>query len=213
MELVSLPVNRENQQPMAAYMKNHFSFLGLKAPQRQAACREVIKASKELPITEVMATVGAYYGLVEREYQYLAIDLATANVKRFSKNEMLELANFVSQKAWWDSVDAWRKFYGLRIKYFPEELQELYHHFHSSEDFWLRRVAINLQLMQKEETDLVLLTKAILKDQETDEFFIQKAIGWSLRQYSKTDPEWVKGFLTDHQLSPLAVREATKHLN
>ncbi len=213
MELISLPVNLENQQSMEAYMKNQFSFLGLKAPQRQVACREVIKESQQLATPYLLEMIGAYYALREREYQYLAIDLAIANVKRLSKNQALELAAFVSQKAWWDSVDAWRKFFGLRINYFPDELQEMYHHFHSSDDFWMRRVAINLQLMQKEKTDLVLLTKAILKDQETDEFFIQKAIGWSLRQYSKTDPQWVLSFLKDHQLSPLASREATKHLN
>ncbi|WP_314063667.1 DNA alkylation repair protein [uncultured Vagococcus sp.] len=212
MELISLPVNLDNQRPMAAYMKNRFVFLGLKAPQRQAICQDVLKASKQMPTEELMELIGAYYNLREREYQYLAIDLAIANVKRFSKSQTVALAEYVSQKAWWDSVDAWRKFFGLRIKYFPDELQEMYHHFHSSDDFWMRRVAINLQLMQKDETDLVLLTKAILKDQETDEFFIQKAIGWSLRQYSKTDPQWVRQFLEDYQLSPLAVREATKHL-
>lgn len=212
MELISLPVNLENQQPMAAYMKNRFAFLGLKAPQRQAACKSVLNASKQMPTEELMELIGAYYNLREREYQYLAIDLAIANVKRFGKSQTVALAEYVSQKAWWDSVDAWRKFFGLRIKYFPDELQEMYHHFHSSEDFWMRRVAINLQLMQKDETDLVLLTKAILKDRETDEFFIQKAIGWSLRQYSKTNPQWVRQFLEDYQLSPLAVREATKHL-
>lgn len=212
MKLISLPVNEENQQPMSAYMKNQFPFLGLKAPQRQAACRDVMRASQQMPTEDVMELIRAYYDLTEREYQYLAIDLAIANVKRFSKNQTVALADYVSQKAWWDSVDAWRKFFGLRIKYFPDELQEMYHHFHSSDDFWMRRVAINLQLMQKDETDLILLSKAILKDQETDEFFIQKAIGWSLRQYSKTDPQWVISFLKEHQLSPLAVREATKHL-
>lgn len=212
MELISLPVNQENQEPMAAYMKHRFAFLGLKAPERQKLCKGELQKSKTLSTDKVLAMIDAYYHLEEREYQYLAIDLAIANVKRFSKNDSLGLAEYVSQKAWWDSVDAWRKFFGLRIKYFPEELQEMYHHFHSNDDFWMRRVAINLQLMQKEETDLVLLTKAILKDQDTDEFFIQKAIGWSLRQYSKTDPQWVVQFLNEHQLSPLAVREARKHL-
>lgn len=213
MELITLPVNLDNQMQMAAYMKNRFPFLGLQAPQRKAACKEVIKMSKRVPTSEVMIAIGDYYGLPEREYQYLAIDLAVANVERFSSYEMRELADYVSQKAWWDSVDAWRKVFGLRIKLFPEELQEIYHHFHSSEDFWMRRVAINLQLMQKEKTDLMLMEKAILKDRETDEFFIQKAIGWTLRQYSKTDPNWVKAFLAEHQLSPLAVREASKHLD
>ncbi len=77
---------------------------------------------------------------------------------------------------------------------------------------WERRTSINLQLMEKENTDIAMLTKSILLDQTTDEFFIQKAIGWSLRQYGKTNPEWVFAFLSGHQLSSLAVKEATKHL-
>lgn len=84
--------------------------------------------------------------------------------------------------------------------------------FYQSDNMWERRISINLQLMEKENTDTKMLVKSILFDQTTDEFFIQKAIGWSLRQYAKANPKWVVAFLKKHQLSVLAVKEATKHL-
>lgn len=119
---------------------------------------------------------------------------------------------FVTQKSWWDLVDSWRTLFGKYIQLHPDEKVQVFEQFYQSTNIWERRVAINLQLMEKENTDTDLLTKAILADSETDEFFIQKAIGWSLRQYSKTNPEWVKQFLEAHKLSNLAVREAQKYL-
>ena len=41
---------------------------------------------------------------------------------------------------------------------------------------------------------------------------LRKAIGWALRDYARTDPDWVRAFVATHPLSPLSVREATKHL-
>ena len=76
----------------------------------------------------------------------------------------------------------------------------------------MRRLSIILQLSEKENTDEEMLTKSILHDLETDEFFIQKAIGWSLRQYSKTNPDWVEAFISEVELSPLAKREGLKQI-
>lgn len=208
----NLPVNPANQEQMARYMKNHFPFLGLQAPERKALSKGAIQDSRQLTTSEVLGTIAEYYQLPEREYQYIGIDTAIANVKRFSLTEVLSLADYVSKKAWWDSVDAWRKFFWLRVKAYPEELLPIFEHFYHSQDFWQRRVGINLQLLAKEQTNLELLQKAILKDRETDEFFIQKAIGWSLRQYSKTDPHWVRAFIKNNALSKLATTEGSKYL-
>lgn len=212
MKEIIFPINLANQKPMTAYMKDKFPFAGIKAPERKILTKAFIKGSQKLSEEKLLELIKFYYGKSEREYQYLAIDLATANVKRLSYATIIALVPYISEKAWWDSVDAWRKVFGLRIKYFPQEKNALFALFYQSQDFWQRRVGINLQLMEKAQTDLTLLTKAILKDRLTAEFFIQKAIGWSLRQYSKTDPHWVSSFLATHELSSLAIREASKHL-
>ncbi|MEI5990174.1 hypothetical protein A5881_001667 [Enterococcus termitis] len=212
MDKVVFPENKEKAEQMAAYMKNLFPFAGVTAPERAVLEKELLKASKKLPFDELFELVSLYYHKSEREYQYLAIDLAITNVKRFSFAEVLCFKPFVIDKAWWDSVDSWRKFFGLWGFHHLAEMPQLFEAFFGEEDFWHRRVAINLQLLYKEKTNTVLLKKAIIYDKTTDEFFIQKAIGWSLRQYSKTDPEWVQTLIKTTELSPLAVREGSKYL-
>jgi 3-methyladenine DNA glycosylase AlkD len=95
----------------------------------------------------------------------------------------------------------------------PDALQPVFAMFAEHENMWMRRVAITLQLGSKAQTNTELLARAIEYDLATDEFFIQKAIGWALRQYSKTDAMWVRDFLVSQpQLSHLAVREGSKYL-
>lgn len=204
--------NEERAEQMAAYMKNLFPFAGIPAPERALLEKELLKASKKLSFEELFSLVDFYYNKPEREYQYVAIDLATANVKGFSFEEVLRFKSFVIKKAWWDSVDAWRKFFGLWGFYHSAEMPQLFEAFFGEKNFWHRRIAINLQLLYKEKTNTALLKKAIIYDKTTEEFFIQKAIGWSLRQYSKTDPMWVKLVIETTNLSPLAVREGSKYL-
>jgi 3-methyladenine DNA glycosylase AlkD len=77
---------------------------------------------------------------------------------------------------------------------------------------WLRRSSIIFQLHLKKDTDTMLLAEAIEKNLGSKEFFINKAIGWALREYSKTDPEWVRAFISSHELAPLSVKEASKYI-
>lgn len=212
MNKVVFPKNKEKAEQMAAYMKNLFPFAGVTAPERAVLEKELLKESKKLPFIELFDLISFYYHKPEREYQYLAIDLATVNVKRFSFEDVLHFKPFVIDKAWWDSVDSWRKFFGLWGFQNLEEMPQLFEAFFGEKDFWHRRIAINLQLLYKEKTNTVLLKKAIIYDKTTDEFFIQKAIGWSLRQYSKTDHLWVQTLIKTTELSPLAVREGSKYL-
>ncbi|MGX7245595.1 DNA alkylation repair protein [Enterococcus quebecensis] len=212
MDEIIFPKNEEKAEQMAAYMKNLFPFAGVAAPERAVLEKELLKSSKKMSFEELFDLVVFYYNKPEREYQYVAIDLATVNVKAFSFEEVLRFKPFVIEKAWWDSVDSWRKFFGLWGFHHLDEMPQLFEAFFGEEDFWHRRIAINLQLLYKEKTNTVLLKKAIIYDKTTDEFFIQKAIGWSLRQYSKTDPDWVQMLIKMTDLSPLAVREGSKYL-
>lgn len=207
------PFYVENAEPMAKYMKNKFEFAGVKAPQRKELSKPLFEESKSWSLSDLVATATAYYALPEREYQYLAIDLMEKNMKRLDQETLQAILPLVQQKEWWDSIDAWRKVFAEYVRNHPAERETIFNWFYGHEDFWMRRIAINLQLKFKDKTDLALLEKAILLDQETDEFFIQKAIGWSLREYSKTDPDWVREFLCQHQLSKLAVREGSKYLD
>lgn len=198
---------------MAAYMKNQFVFAGVQATERNLLSRTLLKESQKMQPEELFSIITFYYEKEEREYQYLGIELAIQNVKKMTLEEVLRFKPFVTNKAWWDSVDAWRKFFGLWCDTHFSEMPLVFFAFYGAENFWDRRVALNLQLMFKERTNTELLEKAINYDLDTAEFFIQKAIGWSLRQYSKTNPKWVRQFIETNELSQLAVREGSKYLS
>ncbi|MFV0560678.1 MAG: DNA alkylation repair protein [Enterococcus sp.] len=204
--------NAEEAVGMARYMKNHFDFAGVKKPVRAQLQKPYIKDSKQWAIPKLLSEITYYYQQPEREYQYFAIELTQNNVKRLSFENLKELLPLVQQKEWWDSIDSWRKVYGTWIGLHPEYLERIFGLFEQQEDFWLRRIAITLQLQSKEKTNCDLLKKALYYDMNTEEFFIQKAIGWSLRAYAKTDPEWVRQLLRQENFSKLATREASKYL-
>ncbi|ANZ60353.1 6-O-methylguanine DNA methyltransferase [Secundilactobacillus paracollinoides] len=211
-EKFSLIENPINQTPMAKYMRNQFPFAGLKAPERKQQSHDLIQASKKLRISEILSGVTQLYQRPQREYQYVAIDMCVANVRRLSFADITHLTRYITEKSWWDTVDTWRKVFGLYIMRHPEQKQAVFALFYQNANMWMRRVSIILQLTEKETLDTLLLTKAIENDLNTDEFFIQKAIGWALRNYSKMDPEWVKRFIQTHQLSKLARHEGAKYL-
>ena len=212
MEPLIFPQQPELAEPMARYMKNLFPFCGVKKPQRALLERSFLKESLTLPLPELIQEIFRNYRKDEREYQYYAIDLAQKNIQRFSLADLAELLPLLAEKSWWDSIDAWRKVFATWVLAHPTELKQVYAFFYQHENFWYRRIAINLQLLFKEQTDPALLAQAILADLTTEEFFIQKAIGWALRDYSKVNPDWVKNFMQQHSLSKLALREGSKYI-
>jgi 3-methyladenine DNA glycosylase AlkD len=195
---------------MARYMKNQFQFLGVPAPERKRQEKGLLQ--QDFTKSEVLEQITTLYDRPQREYQYAAIDLAVKHLKDWTIADLQLLSQYVSQKAWWDSVDSWRTLFGGYAKQFPATKPTIFAMFAGQPNFWLRRVAITLQLQDNAQLDRRLLTQAIEADLTTDEFFIQKAIGWALRQVSKTDPDWVRHFMATHQLSALAQREAAKYL-
>ncbi|RDG27079.1 hypothetical protein DQM20_07885 [Lactiplantibacillus plantarum] len=206
-----LPIHPENQAPMAKYMRDQFHFLGVKAGERRALLRPLRLQSHQLTPQELQAWLAFYYQQPYREYQYVAIDLAQANVRHMTPAHYQWCYRQITVTPWWDSVDAWRKVLAAYILT-HDCLQQVGPVHLRATDKWVRRVGITLQLGWKERTDSQYLQTAILANQGDEDFFIQKAIGWALRDYSKVNPEWVRTFVANHALSALAQREGCKYL-
>jgi 3-methyladenine DNA glycosylase AlkD len=128
--------------------------------------------------------------------------------------DMLDVhEEMVRTGAWWDHVDEVAHRLADLLDAHPAELAVELRVWADDEDFWIRRVAIIAQLQRKDATDRALLADAIEPNIADPEFFIRKAIGWALRDFARTDPEWVRAFVDAHPaLSPLSRREALKHL-
>ena len=116
-------------------------------------------------------------------------------------------------KSWWDTVDILDRVVGSLV-YDKPELEKIILQWSLSDNIWLRRVAIDHQLLRKEKTDVHLMEKILFNNLDQTEFFINKAIGWALRDYSKTNPDWVASFIEKHKerMAELSIKEASKYL-
>jgi 3-methyladenine DNA glycosylase AlkD len=124
-----------------------------------------------------------------------------------------KLKELIIAKSWWDTVDGLNKFIGY-IALNDPKVNDILFGWSTDENFWLRRVAIIHQLLFKDKTNTELMERIIVNNLGQSEFFINKAIGWSLRQYSKTDADWVREFVEKYRdrLAPLSIKEASKYL-
>lgn len=214
-KLFKAHANAREAEAMSKYMKFLFPFLGIKKPARKELSRTLMADIKPgMNEDWLVEAVELLWNKPEREYHYVAIELLQRYApKHLGEHTWSRVEGWLTQKSWWDSVDAISAYVAapMALK-FPSVKRKLKSYI-THKNFWLKRVAIIHQLPYYENTDVIFLKEACLKNAEDKEFFIRKAIGWALRQYARTNPDWVKQFVREHQmqLSPLSVREALKH--
>lgn len=207
----ALHADGERAPAMEAYMRNQFPFYGISSVPRGELLRAFI-AEHGLPDADVLVDVVRLLWMESRrELQYAALDLMYKQRRTLKQNHISLVEHCITHKSWWDTVDALApRVAGYLYTEYTDGMGAKISEWIESENFWLNRSAIILQLGFKQRTDTDLLTRAILPHISSREFFVQKAIGWALRQYSYTDAVWVREFVQTHQLAPLSVREALK---
>ena len=196
---------------MKAYMKNKFEFLGVKTPARRKLAKTFFKQQTDSVID--WNFINEAWKNPYRELQYAALDYLESRKKLLASSDLPRLKKLAQTKSWWDTIDFLDRLVGSIIARFPET-KEIILSWSCDKDFWLRRLAIDHQLLRKEETDTELLEKILVNNLGQTEFFINKAIGWALRDYSKTNPDWVRDFIERHQaeMAALSIREGSKYL-
>ena len=212
-EAFKLVADKEHALSAAAYMKNNFIFFGIYTNQRRQISHAIIKQFAYFSEKDLENLVKELFKQPEREFQYVAIELMAFHKKYWTK-ETIELAEFcLVNKSWWDSVDhVASQILEPYFKKFPEQIIPKTKPWNQSDNFWLQRSSIMFQKSYKKETNTELLSQYILNVRENKEFFVQKAIGWALREYGKTNPSWVKDFVYKHQLTGLSAREALRRI-
>lgn len=195
---------------MAAYMRHRFAFYGLPASLRRAQYNDILQARKKQNRVD-WELLDRCWADPHREMQYFVFDCLAAMQKHLSFDDISRIRPYLSTKQWWDTIDALSKVVG-RIS--DDRVGHLMLEWSKDPDFWLRRVAILHQLDKKDHMDRELLERILLNNLGSDEFFINKAIGWILREYSKTSPSWVRRFVEINQdrLSKLSIREGSKYI-
>ncbi len=197
---------------MSAYMKNLFPFFGIPSPLR----KEIFKthlAKNGLPdYRQLFAIIKNCYEQPEREYHYFAIELAGKFAKNADEDFVPIIEYLITKNSWWDSVDSvasncTRHFFMRNVSLqIPVTGKWM-----NSGNMWLQRASILFQLNYRQQTNEQLLFNYILELQHSKEFFIQKAIGWALREYAKHNRKAVEQFIEKATLMPLSIREAQKH--
>lgn len=204
-----------NASAMSKYMKDRFLFYGIKAEDRKRIQKVWFsQLPKVLSFEQRWEILIELWEKDQREYQYVAIDWLNSWKKEWIHPEDIKYIKWlIENKTWWDSVDAIASNYlGKFAKKFPEFANEMFEEWRDDSNFWINRSCLIFQLKYKKEVDFELLKSLIVQFQPNKEFFIQKAIGWSLRQYSKFEPDEVRNFVTEIELTGLAFREATKYI-
>lgn len=203
--------NSQRKKSSEAYMRNQFAFLGVDTSLRRHIFKDFLKTKGKPDYDLLPMLIREMWGL-ERELQYCAIELATPLHKNWEPDFLVTMEWCITHQSWWDTVDQiasdWLHNYFL---HFPTNKVNITRGWNQSDNRWLQRSSILFQKKMKEKTDLGLLSEYILRHAHSNEFFIQKAIGWSLREYAKTDAEWVRNFAENNYLKPLSRREALKH--
>ena len=199
--------------PMKKYMRDQFEYLGIKTPQNAALQKQFFAEHGRPPLTELDPILRDLWSLPQREFQYVAVGLLGKANKEIPAKFIKTIEYMLTTKSWWDTVDIIAGgTVGVHFQRFPEVREKYLAKWRASEDFWLRRTTILFQLNYKKETDFDLLREIVRENLGSKEFFINKAIGWALRQYARIDPKAVKKFVKSTPLHPLSRREALKHL-
>jgi len=212
-ELIRLK-NAENAEKMEAYMKHHFSFLGIKTETRRAVFHDLYKKHKSEIQFNFREISWKLFNKKEREFQYCGMEILIKEIKKkYQKEDDKLIEQWIVTNSWWDSVDVLAKYLlGGYLLQFPEKILNVIERFSNSENMWLNRSAILFQLSYKQKTNFELLKSECEKHKHSNEFFIQKAIGWALRDYGRFNPNAVKSYVENTNLKPLSKKEALRNI-
>ncbi|MFD3541050.1 DNA alkylation repair protein [Streptomyces sp. NPDC058662] len=213
-EAYAAAANPVRAAAMAAYMKNVAPFLGIPAPLRRELSGAVVRGAPEPGEADCAALALGCWRLPEREYQYFAVDYLRRHVPRCSSNLLPVVRRLVVTVPWWDTVDLLAAHTVGPLVAADPALGAVMDEWIEDEDPWIVRTALLHQLRRKGSTDADRLFAHCRRRAGHPDFFVRKAVGWSLREYARTDPDAVRAFVAAEgdRLSPLSAREALRNL-
>ena len=200
-------------ESMSRYMQDKFRFLGIRGATRTEIYKKYFPDARKTKTID-WDFVESCWNKEEREFQYVVVYYLKAMQKFLKREDISRLKYLIVTKSWWDTVDLLAKVVGslvIRIEGYDQIMLE----WSKDSNIWLKRVAILYQLSLKEKVDKQVLDKILVNNLGDSEFFINKAIGWALRDYSKFNSEWVREFIEKNKngIANLSLREASKYLD
>lgn len=196
-----------------AYLKDQFELFGIKAPLRRALFKQFMAENTPPQYNDLSDLVWELWLEPEREFQYFAIEILEKYKKVWTEDMIDLFEKIIVTKSWWDSVDYISSaLVSIYFKKYPQQIKPVTERWMASGNMWLQRVSIIFQLTYRKQTDTELMFNYMRQLTHSKEFFIQKAIGWALRQHARTDADLVRDFVENTKMAPLSKREALKHI-
>ena len=200
-------------ESMSRYMQDKFSFLGIRGATRTEIYKKYFPDARKTKTID-WDFVESCWNKEEREFQYVVVYYLKAMQKFLKREDISRLKYLIVIKSWWDTVDLLAKVVGslvIRIEGYDQIMLE----WSKDSNIWLKRVAILYQLSLKEKVDKQVLERILVNNLGDSEFFINKVIGWALRDYSKFNSEWVREFIEKNKngIANLSLREASKYID
>lgn len=193
------------------YLQGKFAFFGIKTPERRLLQKPFLEKGY-LPAKEQLnEIIRRLWDRPERDFQLFGLDLVMKYKKKLTEDDLMLFEFMITNKSWWDIVDLTAThMVGGYFKQFGDQRDDTIERWMTTGNLWLQRSCLIFQLKYKDQLDEKLLSDLIRRLLGSDEFFINKAIGWILREHSKTNANWVRNFVASHELSPLSHREALR---
>ena len=210
------------------YMRGLFPHYGVRAGDRDKLFAPLFSKKEQVnPID--WGLVHALWAEPMRECQYIAVWYIWCKRQHLTRADLPTLRALIEEKPWWDTIDGLSGTFGDIVKR-DESVKDVMLDWSKDGNYWIRRIALQHQLQFKDKTDSVLLGKIITNnfgeaersapssdgrnEAQNQAFFINKSIGWVLREYSKTNPAWVREFVDKNRgkMSKLSIREGSKYI-
>ena len=206
--------NDDNAFHMKAYMRDQFEFFGIKTKERRDLLKAIYREHQQDIDSNIRTIAFDLYQQPQRELHHCGMELFQKILKKkYLESDIALTEKLIITNSWWDTVDFIAKqILGVYLLQFPEATETVISKFSNSDNMWLQRCSIIFQLGYKKETNETLLFKQCLAHKHSEEFFIQKAIGWALREYGKTNPQSVLNFVNSADLKPLSTKEAIRNI-
>ena len=203
---------KERKEGSEAYMRNQFVFIGVDTTTRRQLFKSFLSSHKKPRYSDLSLLVKNMWQL-EREVQYCAIELAALYRREWQQDFIDTIEMCIVTDSWWDTVDhIASEWTGPYFQLFPNQIKKVTGRWNHVGNIWLQRSSIMFQKKYKDQTNTAMLSEYILRCVASNEFFIQKAIGWALREFAKTNKEWVSTFVAANNLKPLSRKEALKNI-
>jgi 3-methyladenine DNA glycosylase AlkD len=215
--LLKRAANSEHAAFHKNYQKSSKKFYGLRTKQITEIANSVFPKREKISKDESKKLTAELWASDWFEEQAIGLILLERIQSDLLPSDLPYLKKIIGQCEGWAMLDwiATRMLGTLAMNY-PEEIYPKVRTWTKSKHLWTRRAAILIHVLPARKRKLnagyALPTFAELLHEK--EFFIRKAIGWTLREIAKYYPEVTFEFLKEHkdEVSGLTLREGARRL-